>query len=116
VNRAWYEGRMPPGVGTLRKSDVAGCLHDETMVIWEEPSRWGYIVDRATEPLSAAQLELTEFFDSPGGTRVRWTIACEPREGMSYLSGDQSFEAFLATLFDDAMRRLEGWLRQNGRA
>ncbi len=111
VNRAWYEGEKPWGVGTIRKSDVAGCIHDETMVVWDEPRRWGYIINRATEALSTAQIEVTEFEDAPGGTKVRWILACDPpREGMAYLAGGESFEAFLARLFDDAMRRLEAYI------
>jgi len=110
VAKAWYEGTPPWGVGTIRKSDVAGCLHDETMVVWDEPRRWGYIINRATEALSSAQIEVTEFEEIPTGTRVRWILACDPREGMSYLSGGENFDAFLRKLFDEAMRRLEAYI------
>jgi hypothetical protein len=105
-----YDGPPPYGVGTIRKSSVAGCLHDETMVAWDEPRRWGYIIDRATEPLSTAQIEVTEFEEIAGGTRVRWTLACDPLPGLKFLSGDQPFEAFLGRVLEDALAGLERYL------
>jgi hypothetical protein len=105
-----YDGPPPYGVGTIRRSSVAGCLHDETMVVWEEPSRWGYIIDRVTEPLSTAQIEITEFDEVPGGTSVRWTLACDPLPGLHYLSGDKPFEMFLGEILEDALGRLDKYL------
>ncbi len=111
-----YEGRMPPGVGTKRISMVAGCLHDETMVVWDEPTRWGYTINAATEPLAKAQIEITEFEDLPnGGTHVRWILACDPLDGLKYLSKDEPFEVFLQRLFTQTMRNLEGYLRKTGK-
>jgi hypothetical protein len=109
-----YDGPPPYGVGTIRKSSVAGCLHDETMVIWEEPRRWGYIIDRVTEPLSKAQIEITEFDEIPGGTRVRWTLACDPLEGLHFLSGDKPFDVFLGEILEEALGRLDRYLRAAG--
>lgn len=112
VDWVTYDGPPPYGVGTIRRSSVAGCLHDETMVIWDEPNRWGYIIDRVTEQLSTAQIEVTEFFDVPGGTRVRWTLACDPMPGLAYLSGDRPFEDFLGDLLADALQRLDAYLKR----
>lgn len=112
VDWVTYDGPPPYGAGTIRRSCVAGCLHDETMVVWEEPSRWGYIIDRVTEQLSTAQIEITEFAEIPGGTRVRWTLACDPMPGLSYLSGDQPFEAFLGQILEEALGRLDTYLRR----
>ena len=111
-----YEGKMPPGVGTKRISMVAGCLHDETMVVWDEPRRWGYTINKATQPLAKAQIEITEFEESPGGTRVRWILACDPLEGLLYIAGDEPFEKFLGRLFTETMRNLEVYLRETGKA
>jgi carbon monoxide dehydrogenase subunit G len=105
-----YDGPPPYGVGTIRKSMVAGCAHDEKMVVWDEPNRWGYIINRATQPIAAAQIEITEFEDIPGGTRVRWILGCEPLGGLTFLSGNESFETFLGKIFADAMRRLEVYI------
>jgi hypothetical protein len=111
VEAASYDGDPPYGPGTIRRSSVAGALHVETMLAWDEPTRWGYRVDRATVRLSTAQLELTEFSDCDGGTRVRWTIACDPLDEFSFLAGDRPMEEFLAELHAGAMRRLEVYLR-----
>jgi uncharacterized protein YndB with AHSA1/START domain len=109
VERVVHEG--PPGLGMIRKSWVAGCAHVETMVIWDEPRAWGYTVNRATEPLAAAQLELTAFDPTnDGGTRVTWTLACEPLAGLSFLSADRDFPSFLQDMLDTAMVRLSAHL------
>jgi len=107
-----YDGSPPYGVGTIRKSCVAGCLHDETMVVWEEPRRWGYIIDRVTEQLSLAQLEVTEFDEIPGGTRVRWILACDPLPGLTFLSGDEPFDVFLGRILEGALEKLAVYLKR----
>lgn len=111
VEEAHYDGAPPYGVGTIRRSNVAGALHIETMLAWDELSRWGYRVDRATVKLSTAQIELNEFSDSPGGTKVDWIIACDPRDEFTFLAGDRPMEAFLAELHENAMKQLEAYLR-----
>lgn len=109
VARVEHEGA--PGIGMIRKSWVAGCAHVQTMVVWDEPRAWAYVVNRATEPLAAAQIELTTFDPLPGGgTRVTWTLACEPLEGLTFLSADQDFPTFLKTMLDQAMAGLTTWL------
>ena len=111
-----YEGKMPPGVGTKRISMVAGCLHDETMVVWDKPLRWGYTINAATEALAKAQIEITEFEEIPGGTRVRWILACDPLEGLKYISGNEPFEVFLQRLFTQTIGNLERYLKGKGAA
>ncbi|WP_380874306.1 hypothetical protein ACFB49_47090 [Sphingomonas sp. DBB INV C78] len=109
VERVVHEGAL--GLGMIRKSWVAGCAHVETMVIWDEPHAWGYIVNRATEQLAAAQLELTTFDPTDdGGTRVTWTLACEPLDGMNFLAANQDFPSFLKEMLDTAMARLHAYL------
>jgi uncharacterized protein YndB with AHSA1/START domain len=107
-----YDGPAPYGVGTIRRSSVAGALHDETMVAWDEPRRWGYIIDRVTEPLSTAQIEITEFDEIPGGTRVRWILACDPLPGLKFLSKDEPFEAFLGRVLENALKGLAAYLKR----
>lgn len=107
-----YDGPPPYGVGTIRRSSVAGALHDETMVVWDEPSRWGYIIDRVTEPLSKAQIEITEFYEIPGGTRVRWILACDPLPGLLFLAKDEPFQAFLERVLGSALASLSAYLQR----
>ena len=111
VEEASYDGAPPYGVGTIRRSNVAGALHEETMLVWDEPTRWGYRVDRATEQLSTAQVEINEFSDAGDGTLVRWIIACDPLPGFTFLAGERPMEAFLGELHDETMSRLEAYLK-----
>lgn len=106
VNKAWYEGEQPYGVGSIRMSDVAGVIHEETMVAWDEPVCWAYAINRATEQLSAAQIEVTEFEESEAGTKIIWTLACEPMEAWNFLSGEENFETFLEKLLNEALGNL----------
>jgi hypothetical protein len=110
VEEASYDGSPPYGVGTIRRSNVAGALHEETMLAWDDLSRWGYRVDKATVQLSTAQIELNEFSDSERGTRVGWIIACDPLDEFTFLAGDRPMQAFLAELHEAAMKALEGYL------
>ena len=109
VNKAWYEGKRHYGVGTRRMSDVAGVIHDETMVTWDEPECWAYTINRATKQLSAAQLEVTEFEETPTGTKIIWTLACERMEGWTFLSEQQNFETFLEALLNEALENLASY-------
>ncbi|MBW2268483.1 MAG: SRPBCC family protein [Deltaproteobacteria bacterium] len=111
VEEASYDGSPPYGVGTIRRSNVAGALHVETMLAWDEFSRWGYRVDQATARLSTAQIEINEFRDSPTGTTVRWIIACQPLDEFTFLAGDRPMEEFLTELHEEAMQGLEAFLK-----
>jgi uncharacterized protein YndB with AHSA1/START domain len=110
VEWARYEGRLPPGIGTTRRSSVGGVQYEETMLVWDHPRRWAYRVDRSTAPVARAQLEITDFASSGPGTRVRWTLAVDPLEKLGYLADGTPFDVFLANLFRAAMRGLEAYL------
>jgi len=79
VRDARYHGAPPYGVGTVREADVSGTRWVEEMIAWEPDRRWAYSVLDASTPLAAAQVESFDLDDAPGGTRVRWTLAIEPR-------------------------------------
>jgi uncharacterized protein YndB with AHSA1/START domain len=80
VESASYGNDQPPyGVGTFRESKVNGFLWHETICVWEEYKRWGYSIDKATFPVSYAQVEVTEFEKTARGTKVRWIMALNPR-------------------------------------
>ena len=112
VEEASYDGPPPYGVGTIRRSNVAGALHEETMLVWDEPERWGYRVDRATARLSTAQIEINELHDVPEGTLVRWIIACDPEDEFTFLAGDRPMQEFLNELHQNAMQALEAYLAE----
>jgi carbon monoxide dehydrogenase subunit G len=79
VRAARYASPPPHGVGTIREADVAGTHWIEEMIAWDEGTRWAWTVTRASVPLAKAQVEAFELEDAGGGTRVRWTLAMEPR-------------------------------------
>jgi carbon monoxide dehydrogenase subunit G len=114
VEWARYDGSPPAGVGTTRRSSVAGVQYEETMLVWDRPRRWAYRVDRSTAPVARAQLEITDFAPSGSGTRVRWTLAVDPLEKLGYMADGTPFQEFLAKLFGDAMRGLEAFLARAG--
>ena len=113
TDRAHYEGPPPYGVGTVRQSWVSGDRYEETMLIWEEPHRWGYRIDRASTAIASAQIEVTEFEEVPGGTRVIWTLATDPLPSFHYLAGERDFIAFLREILGRALRALETHLTKS---
>jgi carbon monoxide dehydrogenase subunit G len=79
VREASYTTPPPYGVGTLREANVGGTRWVEEMIDWKDPTRWGWTVLRTSVPFAHAQVELFEFMEAAGQTRVRWTLALEPR-------------------------------------
>jgi hypothetical protein len=79
VREAAYTTAPPYGVGTIREADVGGTRWVEEMIAWDEHTRWAWTVVRASVPFATAQVESFELADGGTGTRVRWTLALEPR-------------------------------------
>jgi hypothetical protein len=68
VRAASYPGASPPfGVGTRRAATVGSQRYEETLLAWEQGTRWAYRIDRATFPLAHAQLECTDFANDGSG-------------------------------------------------
>lgn len=115
---AWWPGvavasyrpqENPFGVGTIRRATVNGQRYEETMLAWNEGVRFAYRIDRATLPLAHAQVECTEFEDRPGGgTRVRWTLAIDPRLMMRVAA--PFFSGIIDRLFARAMAGLDAYV------
>ena len=107
VREASYRQQaLPYGVGTIRTAHVSGVHYEETMLAWDEPTRWIYRIDRSTADLATAQVEAT-FFDarSDGGTRVVWVLASEPRPPMA--AAADSLPEILEAMLSRAIRNLE---------
>ena len=114
VRSARYRGSGPYGVGAIRVADVGGHRFEEVMVAWEEGVRWAYSIERATVPLARAQLECTDFEDRNGGTRLRWTIASDPR--LILWAGAPVFPRVMRRLFEKATRNLDAAIDARGAA
>ena len=110
VDRAWYSSDPPHGVGAIREAIVSGQHFVEEMVTWDEGVRWAYCITSATVPLARAQVECHELEVCEGGTRVRWTIASDPRL-LLWLSAP-FFHRTVLRLHRRAMSNLERWLRE----
>ena len=105
VRSAAYRGAPPYGVGTVRIADVGGFRMEETVLAWDEGTRWAYRIDRSTVPLAKAQLESTELEDRGTGTRVRWSLAIEP--GVLMTLARPFLRTTVERLLQRAMRNLE---------
>jgi carbon monoxide dehydrogenase subunit G len=79
VREASYPSGPPHGVGTVRAAHVGGTQWIEELIAWDTEARFAYTVTRATVPIARAQVESFDFERAAAGTRVRWTLACEPR-------------------------------------
>jgi polyketide cyclase/dehydrase/lipid transport protein len=79
VREASYTTPPPHGVGTIRNADVGGTRWVEEIVAWDDDRRWAWTVVRTSVPFASAQVESFELVDAGAGTRVRWTLALEPR-------------------------------------
>jgi uncharacterized protein YndB with AHSA1/START domain len=79
VRAACYTSPPPYGVGTIREANVGGTTWVEEMIAWEAETRWAWTVTRTSLPFARAQVESFELTSADGGTRVRWTVALEPR-------------------------------------
>jgi uncharacterized protein YndB with AHSA1/START domain len=113
--KSWFPGvresgypnqERPYGVGTLRTANVSGMLFEETILAWEEPTRWIYRIDRATTDLASAQVEATLLAALPGGgTRVNWILAADPRAALAGIA--EAMPGILEQMLAEALRNLE---------
>jgi hypothetical protein len=109
VRAAWYSTPPPHGVGTIREANVGGTQWVERMIAWDDPSRWAWTVTAASLPFAGAQVESFELEPAAAGTRVRWTIALQPR--LLARLGRPFMRRTSASLFARAMRNLDACLR-----
>jgi uncharacterized protein YndB with AHSA1/START domain len=111
VESASYgDSPKPYGVGTFREATVGGQRYEETIVAWEAGRRFAYYIDRATVPIANAQLECTDLFDDAAATRVRWTIACDPR--LLLRAASPFFRGIMDRMLGRALANLEVFVRR----
>jgi hypothetical protein len=73
-----YETPAPHGVGSRREMHMGDSQYRETILAWDEPTRWAYRVDESADSLIDALVE--EWVVEGDGERstVRWTFAVDP--------------------------------------
>jgi carbon monoxide dehydrogenase subunit G len=111
VREASYTSPPPYGVGTVREANVGGTRWVEELIAWEAPKQWGWTVLRTSVPFARAQVELFEFIEAGGRTRVRWTLALEPR--LLAHVGAPLAGGMISRLLRNAMENLAAYLERN---
>lgn len=104
LDEGGYEGDGPPGVGTLRQIRMGDSRYRETMLAWDEPSRWAYRVDESTDPVAKALVEDWRIEDHGDRSIVRWTFAVDP--GPQLADAIEVAESVIGDVFRQAMTNL----------
>lgn len=110
VRAASYAGAPPYGVGTIRQAHVGSTHWVEEIVAWEDDAHWAWTVTRASVPFARAQVEAFEFSDVGDATRVRWTLALEPR--LLARLGAPFAPRVIKRLFGRAMQNLSAYVQR----
>src|SRR5262245_65112243 len=111
VREAAYTTPPPHGVGTIREAHVGGTRWVEELIDWDDPTRWAWTVLRTSVPFAHAQVESFEFVEAAAGTRVRWTLALEPR--LLARLGAPLTGRMISRLLGQAMENLATYLERN---
>jgi polyketide cyclase/dehydrase/lipid transport protein len=99
------------GVGATRFLGLGGMLVRETVLVYEEPSRWRYRVDAAPIPIARALMETWVLETRGHGTHVRWTVAVDPTPVFHLLLPFP--QSMIAALWGRAMRNLGAHLQHD---
>jgi len=110
VREAAYTSPAPFGVGAIREAHVGRTRWVEEIIAWDEATRWAWTVIRASVPFAHAQTEVFEFASTRGGTRVRWTLALEPRLLARF--GAPFAPRIIARMFRQATKNLDVYLQR----
>jgi uncharacterized protein YndB with AHSA1/START domain len=111
-----YESPAPHGVGSRRHMRMGDSWYRETILAWDEPTRWAYRVDESADSVLDALVE--EWIVEGDGDRstVRWTFAVEP--GADFAAGFSAAKPMIGEMFEQAMKNLDSRLstaaRSNG--
>lgn len=69
----------PAGVGSVREVKLTTIAVHEKVLVWEPGERFVFTIVRASVPILKRMVEDFRFDAVAVGTRVRWTIAYQPR-------------------------------------
>ena len=108
LDEGGYEGDGPPGVGTIRQIRMGDSTYRETMLAWDEPTRWAYRVDASTDPVAHALVEDWRIDDHGDESTVRWTFAVDP--GPQLADALEVAEQVIGDVFRQAMVNLSDHL------
>lgn len=100
-----YVGSQPYGVGTRREIRMVGVPYRETILAWDEPTRWAFRVDACGVPMAHALVEDWRFEPRGDASLVRWTFAVDP--SAMFRTSRRLAQPVMSHLFRRAMRNLE---------
>lgn len=69
----------PVGVGSVREVQLTTIAVHEKVLVWEPGERFVFTIVRASVPILKRMVEDFRFEPNKAGTRVRWTIAYQPK-------------------------------------
>jgi hypothetical protein len=99
-----YESPEPHGVGSRRHMRMGDSWYSETILAWDEPSRWAYRVDESADALLNALVEEWVVEGDDHRSTVRWTFAVDP--GPDFEAGISGVKTMIGDMFDEAMANL----------
>jgi hypothetical protein len=108
-----YVTPPPHGVGSEREMRVGGMRVIETMLAWEEPTRWAFRVSFVALPFVRAMAEDYRITPQGGGSLLTWTMAVDGTGPMKFAWGPVGAAA--GAVFGRAGRNLDRRLRAAGR-
>jgi hypothetical protein len=76
----------------------------ETILAWDEPTRWAYRVDESADALIDTLVEEWVVERAGDGSTVRWTFAVEPGPDME--AAIPAAKTMIGEMFDQAMSNL----------
>jgi hypothetical protein len=87
---------------------MGDARYRETILVWDEPSRWAYRVDQTVDSLIDALVEDWVIEGDGDRSTVRWTFAVEP--GPEFEAAISTAEAMIGDAFRQAMANLSAQL------
>ena len=103
-----YETPPPHGVGSRREMHMGESQYRETILAWDEPTRWAYRVDESADSLIDALVEEWVVEGDGESSAVRWTFAVEPGADME--AAIPAAKTMIGDMFDQAMANLSARL------
>ena len=111
ITAGCYHGEGPHGAGTLREVWMGEVVYRETILAWDEPTRWAYRVDESSVDFFDALAEDWVVEDRGDRAVVRWTFAIDPRPDLA--AGLTDPPALIGDTFREAMDNLAARLTES---
>jgi uncharacterized protein YndB with AHSA1/START domain len=101
--KSHYQTPAPYGVGSRREMIVFGRPTIETILAWDEPSRFAFAIQQATMPGISALAENYSIEAEADGSSLTWTMALDASAGAAGVI----FGAIGGATFKAAARKLD---------